>query len=230
MPNNNMISTFDTYIQKFFLEAGGNPDEAQQNAAPAEQDAPEGEAADEELNPEDALDDIAPEEPSYPEELELAKLAVRALQFNIQSKDVHNLKFKINGQEIPFERISDYFESTKAIYPIIGFVEWVMDRYEGSASNWMKKHRPGIVSRLKKMKQQLPEDQLLDDNNYLEWTRIVLNSLIKGTPNSNINISEVNEKTIGEVRNALMQSYDSDTRGITPSTSGSSDFIGPATF
>jgi hypothetical protein len=36
-----------------------------------------------------------PEKPVFPEELELAKLAVRALYFNKDSKNTHNLKLKI---------------------------------------------------------------------------------------------------------------------------------------
>jgi len=72
------------------------------------------------------------EEKVAPEEIELAKLAVRALYFDINSKNVHNLGMNVvlNNKEtgetqkrrIPFEKIADYFEKTKNYKAVLGFV------------------------------------------------------------------------------------------------------------
>ena len=226
-----MISKFDQYLQKLFLEAGPPPQEEEEappspeggEGAPA---APEGEAGME--VPEDGLEaELAPEKPVFPEEMELAKLAIRALSFHAEGKNTQQLKLKIDGQQIPFEMMSNYFEKTKKNFAVLGFVEWVIDRYEGQGSNWMRRQNGNIVSKIHKMNRELPEEQRLGSSDRLAWTRIVLNCLLQGTANFALNISEVNEKTIREIHNLLTQSFGHDSRGV---FTGISDMRGPGTF
>jgi hypothetical protein len=80
-----MILEFDRFIQTI-LEAGEAPPPPDQQGGGQVPDAggenPEG-------NPEGELEiPQEDEEPSIPEEIELAKLAVRAIYFNVDSKDV----------------------------------------------------------------------------------------------------------------------------------------------
>jgi hypothetical protein len=59
------------------------------------------------------------------------------------------------------------------------------------------------------------------------WTRIILNCLINGNAEFNINISDVNEKNIKEIFRLLKQSFGSDTRGI---LQGLDNLEGPGVF
>jgi hypothetical protein len=191
-----------------------------------DQESPPIDANQEEPPPEDLGAELSPEKPVFPEEMELAKLALQALNFNAQSKNVHVLKLKIDGREIPFERIPDYFESTKDIAPTLGFIEWAIERYEGGSSKWIRSKKSNIIQTIKKLNTELPEEQLLDSNRRMEWTRIILNCLIKGDANFSLNISEINEKTIGEIFDSLMQTFGSDSRGMFKGL----EITGPATF
>lgn len=158
------------------------------------------------------------DKPVFPEELELAKLAVRALYFNIDSKDVHNMKLKIGKQVIPFEKLSDYFEKTKNLVPVLGFVEWVMDKYEGMLSKWTENPEikgKGIVDKIKFYQSQ-PEEERLDNGKRVYWVRIIINCLLNGNPSMNINIADVNEDNIVEVFRLLKQHFGHDTRGLRP--------------
>lgn len=221
-----MISEFDKYIYSLMLEAiPPKPNEEEEDAPSPEAGQmpdPSGNAPDEAGGMGDDLSGDIPEEmgepdkPTFPEELELAKLAVRALYFNKDSKDVHNLVMHISGHDIPFEKVSDYFEKTKKIVPILSFVEWVMDRYEGLSSKWTE--QPSIRGKMIKDKlkyfMSLPEEERLDNGKRVYWTRIILNCLLQGTSNININIADVNEKNITEVFRLLKQHFGHDTRGL----------------
>jgi len=225
-----MISQFDIFIQNLFLEAGEQPADPALGAPP--QGGTEGGAPDaggEQLPEEPPVEDLAPDEPTFPEEIELAKLAIRAIYFNIDSKNTHNLKMRIGNNEIPFEMVSDYFEKTKNIIPVLSFVEWVMDKYEGSASKWTEDPEirgKSIAEKLKAFK-KLPKEQQLDNGKRVYWTRIILNGLLRGSPNFNINISDVNEKTIKEIFRLLKQNFGTDTRGT---FAGLPDMNAPGTF
>ena len=125
-----MPQLFDKFIYRLIHEAE-NPDEQDEQELPSEnpEDPEKSDGGEDDLMGElDQELPVAPNKPVFPEELELAKLAIRALYFNKDSKDVHNLKLKMGKQIIPFERIVDYFEKTKKIVPILSFVEWVMDK------------------------------------------------------------------------------------------------------
>jgi len=221
-----MILEFDRFIQTI-LEAGEAPPPPDQQEGGQVPDAggenPEG-------NPEGELEiPQEDEEPSIPEEIELAKLAVRAIYFNVDSKDVHNLKLRVGDRFIPFEKIQDYFEKTKNSKIILGFVEWVMDKYEGS-SRWSEDPEvkgKGIVDKIKVFNRTLPLEQQLDNGKRVYWTRIILNCLINGNAEFNINISDVNEKNIKEIFRLLKQSFGSDTRGI---LQGLDNLEGPGVF
>lgn len=209
------------------MEAGPmpvNPDEDEDSVEEGDEDSqsPGGDAG----MPPGGGDDLSgeldqempsmPEKPVFPEEIELAKLAIRALYFNKDSKDTHNLKMRIDGQEIPFEKIPDYFEKTKKILSVLGFVEWVMDKYEGLASKWTEQPKvkgKSISSKIKYF-QSLPEDKVLDNGKRVYWVRIILNALIQGSPSMNINIGDVNEQNIVEVFRLLKQHFGRDTRGL----------------
>jgi len=232
-----MKPTFDQYILQLFSEA-----EAPSNASPTPNAAPENaksnngnnDLTNELENPDNFEDEqFEDEEEVSPEEIELAKLAVRALYFNIESKDVHNLKLHIDNRDIPFEKISDYFEKTKNIFLVIGFVEWVMDRYEGVSSKWSEEKNikgKSIGEKIRLFNKQLPDEQKLDNGKRVYWTRIILNALLHGDSNFNLNISEVNEKNIKEIFRLLKQYFGSDTRTAYPSPTLTGDFRGPSTF
>jgi len=207
-----MISKFERYIQKLFLE--------QEAPANAEGTPPPSPPPNEGAEGADLSSEIMPEtEKTFPEEIELAKLAVRAIYFNPSSKDVHKLKLKIDNREIPFEMISDYYETTKNIIPILGFVEWVMNQYEGVSNNWM--YQPeisgnSIIKKIKQFNKKLSPEQKLDNGKRIYWTRIILNCLLDGRSNFNLNIGDINEKTIKEVFRLLNQHFSGDTRGLFP--------------
>jgi hypothetical protein len=228
------MSKFDNYILRIFTEAGPQPqqqgeeDLSEENPeGPQGGPSPEGEEG---MPPEgeDGLEEeLQPEAPTYPEEIILAKLAIRALHFNTKSKKLHTLKLRDGNEEIPFEKISDYFERTKQIPKILGFVEWAMNRYETSSSNWMNKIEPNVLTQIQELNKELPDEQKLDNNNRLDWTRIILNCLLRGSPNFNVNIADVNETTIREIHNLLSQTFANDSRGMFANIS---DIRGPATF
>lgn len=213
---------FEKYINSFILEqedqeASAQPQDAEQNSSQDEQ------------QPDQQPVQSTPEE-VVPEEIELAKLAVRAIYFNINSKDVHSLKLRYKNTFIPFEKINDFFEKTKKINPVLGFVEWAMDRYEGLSSKWTEQPEikgDGIVEKIKKFNSKLPEENRLDNGKRVYWTRIILNCLLNGSSNFNINISDVNEKNIKEIFRLLKQHFGSDTRGL---FAGDNDWMGPGVF
>lgn len=217
-----MKSRFDQYIHSLIFE---QDEEAPPPPAP---EGGEGEAPPEEQGLEN---EIMPQaEEVSPEEIELAKLAIRAIYFNPSSKDVHKLKLKTEGKEIPFEMISDYFERTKDILPVLGFVEWAMDKYEGVSSKWTENPEfkgKSIIQKIIDFNKELPEEQKLDNGKRVYWTRIVLNCLLHGNSNFNINIGDVNEKTIKEVFRLLNQHFSGDTRGLFPNLDQAK---GPATI
>lgn len=222
-----MKSEFDKYVLKVFSEA-----ETPEQSPEMPQDAPENQGEGDtpptdEMPPDEGYG--APEAIS-PEELELAKLAVRAIYFNVGSKDLHRLKLKVGEEIIPFEKIPDYYERTKKIIPILGFVEWAMDKYEGMSSKWTEDPSfkgLGIVDKIKKYNQELPPEQKLDNGKRGYWTRIILNCLLRGSANFNLNISDITEQNIKEVFRLLKQEFGRDTRGL---FSTDLDTSGPGTF
>ena len=219
-----MESIFDKLYFKLIREADEKempePDSAEDSAG-APPEAPEGDmeqGQDMGMDDMEGMEDegLADDAPVFPEELELAKLAVRALYFNIASKDVHQYKMKIDGKPIPFDKISDYFESTKNWKPIVQFVEWIMDKFEGISSKWTEQPEirgKSILQKIKKFK-HLDSEQVLDNGKRLYWVRIILNCLMSGNPDFNLVISDVNEKNIGEIFNLLKMHFGRDTRGI----------------
>lgn len=217
-----MKSEFDQFIHSLIFE------QDEEASAPP---APEGAEGD--VPPEQAglESEIMPEpEQTFPEELELAKLAIRAIYFNPSSKEVHKLKLKSEGKEIPFEMISDYYERTKDILPVLGFIEWAMDKYEGVSSKWTEDPEfkgENIIKKIKHFDKTLDEEQKLDNGKRVYWTRIILNCLLHGNANFNINIGDVNEKTIKEVFRLLNQHFSGDTRGLFPNLDQAK---GPATI
>lgn len=192
--------------------------------APPEGDVGGGEDLSQEVMPE------VPEEDVAPEEIELAKLAIRALYFNIESKDVHAYKVKTrSGEVIPFEKLADYFEKTKDIPTTLSFIEWLMNRYEGVHSKWTEQPEirgQTIMQKIKEFNKD-PDVEHLDNGKRVYWARIILNSLLRGTPDFNVNIDDVNENSIKEIFRLLKQSFGTDTRGILP---GLDSLKGPGTF
>lgn len=202
-------------------EAGPELPDDESGSSPSPPDGEEGGMGGGEGLSDDLSDELQGElpqqdKPVFPEELELAKLAIRALYFNTDSKDVHNLKLKVGGTTIPFEKVSDFFEKTKKIIPILSFVEWVMDKYEGLTSKWTEDPEVKGKSVAEKVKYYLalPDDKRLDNGKRVYWVRIILNALLHGSPDMNINIADVNEKNIVEVFRLLKQHFGRDTRGL----------------
>jgi len=167
-------------------------------------------------------DDLLPEEPdveSAPEELELAKLAIRALFFNTSSKDVHMYSLKVKDHRVPFEELPDFFEDTKQWQPVISFVEYVMDKFEGFSSKWTEQPEikgKNILDKIRILHKSTPKDQRLDNGKRLHWVRIIVNCLLHGRPTENINIGDVNEQNIKEIFDMLKMHYGMDSRGIMP--------------
>lgn len=170
------------------------------------------------------------DEPVFPEEIELAKLAVRALYFNPASKSTHRYILTVGDKKIPFEKVSDYFEKTKKWKPILGFVEYVMDKFEGLASKWTEQPEirgKGILDKIKSFNaDNVPEDEKLDNGKRVYWARIVLNCLLYGKATYNLNIGDVNEANIKEVYRKLKQDFGRDSRGLLPDL----DLKGPGIF
>lgn len=234
-----MISEFDKYIYNLIVEAGPPkpPTDEEEDSGGSPEESSAGPMDSPGDNPDDLSGDIEepmptmPEKPVFPEEMELAKLAIRALYFNKDSKDVHNLKLRIDKREIPFEMIADYFEKTKKILPILGFIEWVMDKYEGLASKWTEQPRVKGKSIKDKIKyfNSLPEEERLDNGKRVYWVRIIINALLYGSPSMNINIADVNDQNIVEVFRLLKQHFGRDTRGLV-SPDVENNLEGPGVF
>ncbi len=211
---------FDELYQKLLLEAeqppappsaGGTAGTA---PTPNEETAGEGDMS-EEMPPDEFLDD----DPVSPEELELAKLAIRAMYFNTDSKDVHQFSLKDKGNKIPFEEIPDYFEETKRWQPIIAFVEYVMDKFEGFSSKWSEQPEirgRKILDKIKHFNKNVSEEEKLDNGKRLYWVRIIINCMLHGRPTENLTIGDVNEVNIKEIFDMLKMHYGNDTRGIMP--------------
>lgn len=216
-----MKSQFESYIHRILFEQ-------EEADAPPPPEGAEGDVPPEEQGLESEI--MPQEEEGFPEELELANLAIRAIYFNSSSKDVHKLKLNVKGKQIPFEMISDYFERTKDILPVLGFIEWTMNKYEGVSSKWTEDPEfkgKNIIQKIIELNKDLPQEQKLDNGKRVYWTRIILNCLLHGNPNFNINVGDVNEKTIKEVFRLLNQHFSGDTRGIFPNLDRAK---GPATI
>lgn len=223
------MKKFDDVFTKLITEAGQNPppsppkDDEKDAAAPDSVPSGEDSGKDDQAQL-DQLENLDGEneedEKVYPEELELAKLAVRALYFNAESKDLHQFKMKIAPEKvIPFELITDYFEETKDWKHVLGFLEYIMDKYEGISSRWSEQpHIRGktILQKIDKFNKTLEEDQKLDNGKRLYWVRLILNAFLRGNPDFNLNTSDVNEDNIVEVFRLLKQSFGTSTRGLRP--------------
>lgn len=211
---------FDELYQKLLLEAEQPPAPPSAGGTAGTAPTPNEETAGEgELPEEQPIDDFVEDEPVSPEELELAKLAVRAMYFNTDSKDVHQFSLKDKGNKIPFEEIPDYFEETKRWQPIIAFVEYVMDKFEGFSSKWSEQPEikgKNILDKIKHFNKKAGEDEKLDNGKRLYWVRIILNCMLNGRPTENLTIGDVNETNIKEIFDMLKMHYGSDTRGIMP--------------
>ncbi len=223
-----MTDEFDKLFKILIKEE--TPPEAPQGDAPAA----EGEGSDAlpdmdvDLGDEDIGAGDEDQEPVFPEEIELAKLAIAALYFNKDSKDVHKLGLWVNEvdpqtgekhkERIPFEKITDYFESTKNYKAVLGFVEHVISYYEGFGAKWTEDPEirgKDIIGKIREF-QKLPEEEQLDKAKRIYWVRIILNCLMHGEPGYNLTVSDVNEKNIGEVYRKLKQDFGGDTRGLMP--------------
>lgn len=212
-----MTTKFDALINRLVKEAD-QPDLGGQGG-----DAPAPEAGGTPEGGQPTEDDLSllqePTEPTPPEELELARLAVRALNFNIHSKDTHQYSMKVNGVSVPFEKMSDYFEQTKNWKPVLQFIEWVMNKFEGISSKWSEQEEikgKDIIEKIKNFnkKYQGQEDMLLDNSKRLVWTRIILNSMLHADPSFNLVGTDVNEKNIKEIFNLLKQHFNHNSRGL----------------
>ena len=207
--------------------------EAKDEEPPAAPEGGEdGESLDQDIDISDGeipMDGAPEEEPVFPEEMELAKMAVAALYFNKDSKDVHKLGLWVKDidettgerhkERIPFEKITDYFESSKNYKAVLGFVEHVMDYYEGCSSKWTEQpdiKGKGIIEKIQHFKETLPEEQQLDKAKRLYWVRIILNALMHGESGYNLTVADVDAKNIGEVYRKLKQDFGGDTRGLMP--------------
>ena len=215
---------FDEVYLKLLQEAEQPPSPPNGGGGMGQAPAPnEGqEDSEQESSPEDDLDDDPvdiQDDPVSPEEIELAKLAVRALFFNTESKDIHQFSLKIGENRIPFEELPDFFEETKSWKPVIAFIEYVMDKFEGFSSKWSEQPEikgKNILDKIKHFAKHTSDEEKLDNGKRLYWVRIILNCLLHGKPTENITIGDVNEKNIGEIFDMLKMHYGTDTRGITP--------------
>jgi len=208
----------DLYLQ--LLQEAEAPKPPMGGNAEDTQSAPQSNEGGDALPLEDEnLDMDLNDDPVFPEELELAKLAIRALYFNTDSKNVHQFSLKVNDNRIPFEEIPDYFEETKKWQPIIAFVEYVMDKFEGFSSKWTEAPKikgKNIIDKIKYFNNSVSQEERLDNGKRLYWVRIILNCLLHGKPTENLQISDVNEENIKEVFDMLKMHYGFDTRGIYP--------------
>ena len=142
------------------------------------------------------------------------------MYFNTDSKDVHQYSLKFKGNRIPFEKIPDFYEATKQWQPVIAFVEYVMDKFEGFSSKWTEQDDikgKNILDKIKMFnKNATSDEEKLDNGKRLYWIRIILNCLLHGKPTENLTIADVNEKNINEIFDMLKMHYGMDTRGLTP--------------
>lgn len=217
-----MTEEFEKYI-KSILEKSNKPSPNEDDGEDvSEVDDDEGMMDDMDIPDDDNMDEAK----TYPEEIELAKLAVRAIYFDINSKNVHDLGMWVTTvnpnthekrkERIPFEKVADYFEKTKNYRSVLGFVEHVMDHYEGLSSKWTEPsdiEGKGILSKLRYFN-NLPETEKLDNGKRVHWARIVLNCLLNGQPGYNLNIDDVNAKNIKDIFKKLNQDFGGSTRGI----------------
>lgn len=218
-----MIKTnFDDLVNSLLLEAGAPPaspsDDEEIPMPGGEEGGDAGAPNGEEMPPNPGEEDLGiEEEPTKPEELELAKFAIRAINFNIKSKDVHKMSLKYKGKTIPFENLSDFFEETKAVKPVLGFIEHMMNRYEGLGSKWTEQPEvagKSITDKLTAFDQVANTDERLDNGKRVYWVRIILNALLKGDPSYNLVTSDVTPESIGEIFNKLKMDFGYDTRGL----------------
>jgi hypothetical protein len=153
-----------------------------------------------------------------PEELELAKMAIRATNFNVNSKDIHQYKMKVNGQIIPFDEVSSYFEQTKNWQAVLKFVEWIINKYEGANSKWSEDQEllgKDIIKKIRFFnKDRSDPSKLLDNSKRIVWTRIILNALINPDPSFNINSSEVDDSNLPDIFNMLKQKFGNNSKGL----------------
>lgn len=215
-----MISRFDEILRRLLPEASAKPDAPADAPKPSPDkgetpETPDG-PPDDEMSLDDDLD-IEDEEVVTPEELELAKLAVRALYFNVKSKDVHQYSLKIRGNIIPFEKIPDYFEETKDFRPVLAFAEHIMNKFEGISSKWTEQPEikgKSILQKIDKFNKGVPPEEQLDNGKRVYWARIILNCMNKGNPDENIVITDINEESITDIFNLFKLHYGYDSRGL----------------
>lgn len=216
----NIIVEADKLLPKFGSPLDNNEDEQQgtpEQGQDPSQDQPE---QDEQGLPDDLdLDALGITQANIsPEELELGKMAVRAANFNIHSKDVHQYSMIVNGKNIPFEKISDYFEETKNWKPVLKFVEWVMNKYEGSNSKWSEEQEllgKSILQKIKELnKDKSDPDKLLDNAKRITWVRIILNTLLRSDPSLNLVGTDVTEQNLPEIFNMLKYKFNNNSRGL----------------
>lgn len=158
------------------------------------------------------------DKPVPPEELELAKLAIRAANFNTSSTDIHQYQLKINGQVIPFDQVSSYFEQTKNWQAVLKFVEWIINKYEGANSRWSEDQEllgKDIIKKIRFFnKDRSDPSKLLDNSKRIVWSRIILNALNNPDPSFNMNGSEVDEKSLPDIFNMLKQKFGNNSKGL----------------
>jgi len=217
------MKKFLAEYQRLLTEAEQPPSPPGANSmgqAPAPNEGEQGSQSADEENPEEEEPITDMEERLVsPEEIELAKLAVRALYFNTDSKDVHQFSLKVGDDRIPFEKIPDFYEATKQWKPVIAFVEYVMDKFEGFSSKWTEQDDikgKNILDKIKLFNKKAKGEEKLDNGKRLYWIRIILNCLLHGKPTENLTIADVNEKNINEIFDMLKMHYGMDTRGLTP--------------
>lgn len=217
-----MTKHFDQLYKKIIQEATDDSDLPEfgqdQNS---QQQAPEGDPSQTDQSVDAGLDDelAGLEKPVPPEELELAKLAVRARNFNIHSKDVNQYKADVNGQILAFEKLPDYFEKSKDWKTTLKFIEWIMNKYEGDNTSWSNhKELAGrdIITRIRKINRQNKgnPDMLLDNSKRLVWTRIILNAMLHADPSFNLVGTDVTEENMPDIFNMLKQNFNNNSRGL----------------
>jgi hypothetical protein len=208
-----MTNKFDELVRKFLIEAGGEmPPVEDDGAASGEEGIPPDAVGGEDMPPDEPAE---PAKPASPEEMELAQLAIRALNFNIHSKDVNQYHFTVDGQTYPFEEISDYFERTKHWRPVLRFIEWVMNKFEGISSKWTERPEfrgKNILAKIDEFNKD--PDQLLDNSKRMFWTKIIINCLLHSDPSFNLVGTDVTEQNLPEIFNLLKQHFGRNTRGL----------------
>jgi hypothetical protein len=211
-----MTTKFDQLIKRILKEAQGDAD-LPDFGQPDQNSATETDSSQMDQSEDMGVDDLALDKPNSPEETELGKLAIRALNFDIQSKDINQYKFTLpDGQTIPFEKISEYFEQTKDWRRVLRFVEWIINKYEGVNSQWASENElkgKNILQKLSALRNRNPENQM-DKSKFVIWTRIILNALINGNQSMNLSGTDVNDENIKDVFNQLKQNFGGNPRGL----------------